>query len=210
MTNSEVEEFWEGHYQQRDRIWSGRANAVLVDVAGPLTPGSALDLGCGEGGDAVWLAGRGWRVTAVDVSGTALRRAATGAAEAGVQERIDFQQLDLATAFPAGRFDLVSAQFLQSPVELPRERVLSRAAQAVAPGGLLLVVEHGAFPPWSRHAHAHAHTHFPTPQETFDALDLPQGLWRTERLASAERQATGPDGQQAVLTDNVIALRRVT
>lgn len=63
----EAEQFWEGHYRGRERRWSGRPNAVLVDVVGSLPPGTALDLGCGEGGDAIWLAGLGWRVTAVDV-----------------------------------------------------------------------------------------------------------------------------------------------
>ncbi len=75
--SSQAERFWEGHYQAHERLWSGGANPVLVDVAGSLLPGTALDLGCGEGGDAIWLAGRGWRVTAVDMSATALSRAST-------------------------------------------------------------------------------------------------------------------------------------
>jgi len=130
---SQAEQFWEGHYRAHEQLWSGGANPVLVDVAGALPPGTALDLGCGEGGDAIWLAGRGWRVTAVDVSATALDRAATHAATAGVEARIDFQRHDLAQTFPAGAFDLVSAQYLQSPVEFPRDRVLHAAAQTVAP-----------------------------------------------------------------------------
>src|SRR5215208_437768 len=72
----EAERFWEDHYRRRERVWSGRPNPVLVDVVGSLRPGTALDLGCGEGGDAIWLARQGWRVTAVDVSATALDRAA--------------------------------------------------------------------------------------------------------------------------------------
>jgi SAM-dependent methyltransferase len=215
MTNigadaGQTRHFWEAHYQARPNVWSGRPNAVLVDVAAALPPGHAIDLGCGEGGDARWLAGHGWRVTAVDVSATALARAADLAASAGVADRIDFRCQDLAAGFPAGRFDLVSAHFLQSPVAFPRERVLHAAAGAVAPGGLLLVVEHASVPPWS--AHRHGDVVFPTPEDTLAALGLgpaPERRWRTERLGIFERQATGPDGQRATVADNVIALTRL-
>ncbi|WP_375155137.1 methyltransferase domain-containing protein [Micromonospora sp. 4G55] len=133
--DAETARHWDELYQRRERIWSGRANPHLVDVVDPLPAGTALDLGCGEGADAIWLAGRGWRVTAVDVSTTALDRAAAEAAEAGVADRIDFQRHDLTRTFPEGVFDLVSAQFLQSPLEFPRAEVLRAAARAVAPGG---------------------------------------------------------------------------
>jgi len=204
---SQAEQFWEGHYRAQEQVWSGGANPVLVDVAGSLPPGTALDLGGGEGGDAIWLAGLGWRVTAVDVSATALSRVAAHAAMAGVEARIDVQQHDLAHTFPAGAFDLVSAQYLQSPVEFPRDRVLHAAAQAVAPGGLLLVVAHASVPPWSW---ADPDTRFPTPEEALAALDLSPGQWRTERLGAPERQASGPNGQSATVTDSVIAVRRLT
>jgi 2-polyprenyl-3-methyl-5-hydroxy-6-metoxy-1,4-benzoquinol methylase len=127
----EAERFWEGHYHRRERVWSGRPNPVLVEVVGGLRPGTALDLGCGEGGDAIWLARQGWRVTAVDVSATALDRAAADAATAGIADRIDLRQHDLALAFPPGAFDLVSAKYLHSPIEFPRARVLQEAASAV-------------------------------------------------------------------------------
>jgi len=135
---SQAEQFWERSYRECERGWSGEANAYLVKVAGPLPLGTALELGCGEGGDAVWLAGRGWWVTAVDVSATALKRAATRAAAAGVADRVDVQRHDLAQTFPAGAFDLVSALYLHSPVEFPRDGVLQAAARAVAPGGVPL------------------------------------------------------------------------
>jgi len=92
----ESERFWEEHYRGHERVWSGKPNPVLVDVVGSLPPGKALDLGCGEGGDAVWLAAQGRRVTAADVSTTALYRAAEEAETAGVAHRIDFEQHDLA------------------------------------------------------------------------------------------------------------------
>ncbi len=204
----DTEQFWERHYQARERIWSGRANPVLVAVVGGLPPGSALDLGCGEGGDAVWLAERGWTVTAVDVSATALGRASARAAEAGVEDRIDFQQHDLARSLPVGAFDLVSAQYLLSPIEFPRDRILHEVAGTVAPGGLLLIVDHASAPPWA--GSQHPHPRFRTPEETLVAIDLNPEDWDTELLGSSERQATGPEGQSATLTDRVIALRRLS
>lgn len=195
----QAERFWEGHYRGHERRWSGRANAVLVDVARSLSAGTALDLGCGEGGDAIWLARQGWRVTAVDVSATALARAAEDAAAAGVADRIDFRQHDLARTFPPGVFDLVSAQYLHSPIEFPRVHVLQEAAGAVTPGGLLLIVDHASVSPRS----------WAEPGETLDPLDLSPDEWRTERLEAREREAIRPNGQSVSVTDNIVALRRL-
>lgn len=203
---TEGERFWEAHYQKHERVWSGEANAVLVDVVASLPPGSALDLGCAEGGDALWLAQRGWQVTAVDVSATALHRAAAQAAAVGVAARIDFQQHDLAHTFPSGSFDLVSAQYLQSPVEFPRARVLQRAASAVAGGGLLLVVEHASVAPWSWNQNQHQR--FPTPEEVLATLALDREQWGIVLLGRPTRQAVGPNGATAQVADNLIALRR--
>jgi chemotaxis protein methyltransferase CheR len=206
-TNHETEEFWEGHYRKSERVWSGKVNAVFAATVEPLAPGRALDLGCGEGADAVWLARRGWQVDAVDVSPTALARAAQHAEEAEVAQQIAFHRIDLAADFPEGRFDLVSAQFLQSPIEFPRDRVLRRSWSAVAPGGVLLVVEHAAAPPWSGLAHAE-HAHFSTPQQTLAALGLAEGEGQVERAETVERPVTAPDGTPAVLLDGVLVVRR--
>ena len=203
----EAQEFWENHYGAKTRVWSGRVNLRLAEVAGSLSPGRALDLGCGEGADALWLADRGWRVVAVDISQTALQRATGDARAAGLLERIDFQRHDLSDSFPAGTFDLVSAQFLHSPVHLDRDEVLRRAAAAVAPSGLLLVVDHASAPPWAWNL-GHEH-HFPTAEEVVSALSLNSTSWQSLRAEAVERQATGPDGQIATVTDNVIVLRRV-
>jgi SAM-dependent methyltransferase len=212
--STEVEQFWEQHYGAAERVWSGRANATLVDVVQDLPSGSALDLGCGEGGDAVWLALRGWQVTAVDVSPTALRRAAEHAAQAGVADRVTLERHELGRSFPSGTYDLVCAAFLHSPVELPREDVVRQAAAAVAPGGRLVVLGHAGAPSWAPPEHRTdqhgAHAHFPTPQEVLGALDLPPDTWSAERTELVERTATGPQGQTGHLEDSLVVVRRLT
>ncbi|QXJ19826.1 class I SAM-dependent methyltransferase [Actinomadura graeca] len=201
--------FWDARYAESERIWSGDPNAVLVREATGLAPGTALDLGCGEGADAVWLARRGWRVTAADISRVALERAARHAADAGVAGRIDFQRHDFAVSFPAGTFDLVSAHFLHSPGgHLPREEVLRAAAAAVAPGGTLLIVGHAGWPSWE-HDHGHDQdVHFPTPDEVHASLGLPEGQWELQLSEEHERVQNKPDGQPGTRTDNALKLRR--
>lgn len=197
-----TEQRWEGFYRDRGQIWTGRPNALLVEVAGPLSPGRALDLGCGEGGDAVWLASRGWATTAVDVAPTALARTREAAAAAGLE--VATEQHDLVESLPDGPFDLVSACFLQSPIDWDRAAVLRRAAATLAPGGLLLVVDHGSVAPWSWHGT----TVFPTAHEVHASLGLPDEGWDAVRVDAPQRKATGPDGQVATVTDLVVAVRR--
>ncbi|QNA76984.1 class I SAM-dependent methyltransferase [Streptomyces sp. So13.3] len=207
LDHASAEEFWDARYGSSDRIWSGNPNAALVRETAGLTPGSALDLGCGEGADALWLAQQNWKVTAVDISRKALERGAEHAAAAGVADRIDWQRCDLAVSFPTGAFDLVSAHFLHSPVTMPREQILRSAAAAVAPGGVLLVVGHAGSPSWvADKGHA---PHFPTSEEVFAGLDLPAGQWEVLLADVHESGMTGPDGQPATRTDNTLKLRRL-
>ncbi|KIF07425.1 SAM-dependent methlyltransferase [Streptomyces sp. RSD-27] len=200
------QEFWDSRYRESERIWSGRPNSVLVREAGDLAPGRALDLGCGEGADAVWLAGRGWRVAGTDISPVALERAVGHAAEAGVADRIAFERHDLGESFPAGEFDLVAACFLHSPGEMPRERILRTAAGAVAPGGVLLVAGHGGPAPGAENPHPDLH--FPTPEEVLAGLDLPEGGW--EVLVCAEHERVGAEADRPGHGfDNTLKLRRL-
>lgn len=201
-------EFWDARYAGSDRVWSGSPNDVLVREVGPLAPGTALDLGCGEGADAVWLARQGWRVTAVDISGVALERAAAHAKAEGIADgAIDWQRHDLAETFPEGTYDLVSAQFLHSPNDMPRERILRAAAAAVAPGGVLLVVGHAGFPAWQTAPHPRAH--FPTPEEVLESLDLPEGAWEVVLTDEHERIQNDPDGRPTTRVDNTLEIRRL-
>ncbi|HEX4359583.1 MAG TPA: methyltransferase domain-containing protein [Pseudonocardia sp.] len=200
----EAERFWEQRYRDQAPRWSGRPNPVLVDVAGPLHPGRALDLGCGEGGDALWLAGRGWLVTAVDIAQSSVDRVRAWAERDRLADRVRTERHNLAHSLPTGEFDLVSAQYLHTPFELDRAQVLRAAAHLLVPGGLLLVVDHGSVAPWSWHQDAH----FATPAEKFAELALDPDGWHAERLDAPQRTATGPDGQTATVTDHVLAVRR--
>lgn len=203
---SEAREYWETRYQTTPRPWTGRPNATLARWVKPLPAGSALDLGCSEGNSAVWLAGQGWHVTGVDISATALARAAQHAAEAGVSGRTHFEPHDLAQSFPAGQFDLVYALYLQSPVAFPRDQVLRQAAGAVALGGLLLVVEHASAPSWSAQA-----TQYPSVQEALDSIGLDLGRWDIVFQDAPQRavtEGTGPNGEVGVIRDNILVLRR--
>ncbi|ACQ80381.1 Methyltransferase type 12 [Beutenbergia cavernae DSM 12333] len=206
--SDELTRFWESRYGEEGQVWSGKPNDVLVSVAADLPPGRALDLGCGEGGDAIWLALRGWEVTGVDVSTAALARAADAARRAGVPEgRIRWEAADLATRSDGDTYDLVTAFFLHSPVEIPRSTILQRAARRVAPGGRLLVVTHAAAPSWSD-AHDHHGYRFLSPDEEVAALDLDPEAWDVVVSELRRRDTTGPDGRPATLDDGVVLARR--
>ena len=205
MSTHETKEHWEQHYGERERIWSGRVNVQFADVVGDLTPGRALDLGCGEGADSIWLAERGWTVVAVDISDTALGRAREAASVRGVADRIEFVQLDLSEGLPEGSFDLISSQFLHSKVPLDRETILASAAAALLPGGVLVIVDHGAPPPWTSKLDHHE---FPSADEVVAGLNLSADEFEQVRVDAVERQAVGPEGEQRPWMDNVIVLRR--
>ena len=108
-TTETPQEHWEGRYAEKPQMWSGRVNANFAKIAGELPLGRALDLGCGEGADAIWLATEGWQVVAVDIATNALDRARSAAEARGVAERIDFQHHDLSHSFPTGSVDLAVA-----------------------------------------------------------------------------------------------------
>ncbi|SMH48562.1 Methyltransferase domain-containing protein [Rathayibacter oskolensis] len=203
---STAREHWEARYADSSRIWSGRPNSTLVDLVGALPPARALDLGSGEGGDALWLASLGWTVTGLDLSETALARARDAAGERGLT--VDFRQADLSREWQVeGVFDLVTASFLHSMVELPRIGILRRASELVAVGGHLAIVSHAAPPPWSGHA-GHLEHELPAPGEELTELALDPAEWSELVVETRERIAAGPDGHEAPLLDGAILLQR--
>lgn len=133
-------EDWDRRYADRPWLWTAEPNLFLVSEVGEMAPGRALDLACGEGRNAVWLAERGWEVTAVDFSEVATGRARELASVREVA--VDVVTHDLLSYRPDPQaFDLVIVFYLQIPAER-LARVLRSAVDAVAPGGTLLVVGH--------------------------------------------------------------------
>jgi SAM-dependent methyltransferase len=204
-----TEAYWDDRYSSADRIWSGAANRQLVANAADLAPGAALDVGCGEGADAIWLASRGWRVTGVDVSTVALTRAAAEARSAGpdIAQRITWEQADLLTwDLAPDQFDLVSAQFIHLP---PTELAAlhRQLAAAVRPGGMLLVVGHHPSD-WHTSMGRPALPYlFATAEQMAAVLDA--GDWESVDTAAPQRTAIDPDGREITIADAVLrAVRR--
>lgn len=195
--------WWDERYLSHDAVWSGNPNAQLVAEASHLSPGTAMDVGCGEGADAIWLAMRGWQVTAVDFAAPALARAAAHAD--GVADTIEWVRADVRVSAPAGPFDLVSAHFIQLPTE-PRRALFARLAAAVAPGGTLLVVGHH---PDDLHTSVHrppVPNMFYTAQQAAESLDPHE--WAVLVADSRPRTVTGPDGDAVTIHDAVLRARR--
>jgi len=130
---------WDERYRGGELLWGAGPNRFLVAETADLTPGSALDVACGEGRNAIWLAERGWRVTGVDFSPVGLAKAAALAAVRGAE--VEWVEADLTKWDPPAVYDLVTVLYLQLPPE-PRRGVLRRLASSVAPGGTMLVVAH--------------------------------------------------------------------
>ncbi len=198
-----VEEVWENKYAAAGPLWSGRVNKTLEDIAATLTPGTALDLGCGEGGDTLWLATRGWQATGVDISPTAVSRGRKQAVELGLDPvSYTFIAEDLATWSPETTYDLVVSSFLHSfEVEIPRADILRRATGFVAPGGYFLLVTHAEAPSWADAGHHHHN--LPSPAEDLSMLNLGE-QWEVLRCETRKREGTGPQGQKGRLIDGVI------
>lgn len=205
-----TQEFWDNRYRSAGRLWSGQPNPVFAEQVADLPPGEALEAGCGEGADAIWLARRGWTVTAVDVSAVALERganaaqAADGAAGGEIARRITWQREDLRAWGPAAdTYDLVSAQFMHFP-KADLEVMHRRLAAAVRPGGTLLMVAHH---PDDIHAARNGR-----PDLFWYAEDIAASLeaerWEVRVAEGAGRSAEDFDGQQVMVRDTVLRAAR--
>ena len=195
---------WEERYSG-ERVWSGRVNVQLAAEAPSLAPGRALDIGCGEGGDAIWLARQGWQVTAVDFADAALARTAGHAAEAGVGDRVETRRVDVRTFEPDGeQWDLVTSHFFHLP-DGGMPDVVRRLASAVAPGGTLLVVGHAPDDLHTGLRHGHVSFMFTADQLT---PALPDDF-EVEVCESRPRTQPHPEtGEEVAVADAVLRARR--
>ncbi len=216
--DADVADTWNEFYRAGPR-WSGKVNALLAHAL-PDAPSTglgdgprprALDLGCGLGADALWLAHRGWDATGVDVSQVAVdgcRALAeeafrTGELPAGAS--VHFEQHDLNEDFPTGTYDLVTASFFHSMVRLDREQILRRAWAAVAPGGRLVLLSHATFPPF---AGPPSDVVLPTAAQTLEALELPADATWIATVEYADQQLEGPDGETGTRSDHLLVITR--
>ncbi|AWH93808.1 class I SAM-dependent methyltransferase [Dietzia lutea] len=209
-----------------DRVWSGAADAgnagnagdagrasamatsppnphLVREIAG-LSPGTALEAGCGAGAEALWLASRGWRVTGVDIAAGALEVAARRAAAAGLVDRVSWLEADLSVWQPDGRFDLVTTHYAHPSV--PQLDFYERLAGWVAPGGTLFIVghlhhgghgRHGAHPPAEASATAAGIT-----------AVLGQDRWEIATALQGSREMAGRGGAAVTVHDVVVRATR--
>jgi SAM-dependent methyltransferase len=199
--------FWDERYRSAQRVWSGQPNPQLVAEVAGLQPGRALDVGCGEGADAIWLARNGWDVVAVDISGIAIQRGEQHARDTdpAAAERIEWRQADLLAQPPEpGSYDLVTAQFMQLPPE-PRTRMFTSLAAAIRAGGTLLIVGHHP-------SDIGSGVPRPPMPELFYSADEIAGLldntWQVDASEARPRDAMTPDGTEVTIHDAVLVATR--
>jgi SAM-dependent methyltransferase len=224
MTHEFDKQYWEQHWRQGDggAMSASPPNPYLATELAGLTPGTALDAGCGAGAEAVWLAAQGWRVTAVDISATALAQAAARAADSGTSDRVVWVEADLSVWHPAERFDLLTTHYAHPA--MPQLDFYARVADWVAPGGTLLIVGHLASDAGDAPGHGHGHAQHsghgaghagvePPAEASVRASDVAALLgdrgWQVVTADERRRTVAGDREEAASLHDVVVrAVRR--
>lgn len=200
MESATAREAWNRRYSTSEYVWKSGANQFVEEYLADLEPARAIDLGAGEGRNAVWLAGRGWQVTAVDFSSVGLEKGAQLAQDHGVD--VDFVEADATTYEPPTHVDLVLIVYLQ--LDGPSRRtVLEHAAQWLAPGGTVFVIAHDRSNVLDGYGGPPSPEVCYTVDETVAALE---GL-DIETARVVERVVPTDDGDQVALDTLVLAMR---
>ncbi|MEO2106056.1 MAG: class I SAM-dependent methyltransferase [Actinomycetota bacterium] len=192
---------WDERYASKDYLWTVEPNRFVQQHVAQLTPGTAIDLATGEGRNAVWLAGQGWQVTAVNFSPVGLDKARRLAADHDVD--VEWVEADVTAYQPSATFDLVLVAYLQLSTA-PRVEVLRRAAGWVARGGTMLVVAH------DRSNVTEGHGGPPSPEVCYDVDETVAALeGLTPSVAEVARRPVQTDeGERVALDTVVVATRR--
>jgi SAM-dependent methyltransferase len=194
---------WNERYADKELLWTARPNRFLVAETESLPPGRALDLACGEGRNAVWLAERGWRVLGVDFSEVAIGKAHQLAAARGVEAA--WLVADLVAYVPdPGAYDLVILFYLQVPAD-ERRVIVRRAADALAPGGTFLLVGHDLRNLESGHGGPKDPDVLYLPEDV--AADLDGTGLELERAGAVDRPVETPEGERIAI-DALVRARR--
>lgn len=208
-----------------DQVWAGdRAAAMRTSDPNPhllaqvtdLAPGSAIDAGCGAGAEAIWLATKGWQVTAADVARAALASGRERAVAAGVAEQVEWVQADLSTWQPDTTYDLVTTHYAHP--DIPQLEFYERIATWVAPGGTLLIVGHLHPDRYGNATHGHDHSHgadgHPPAEASASAAAIKALLdpasWHVVTAEESQRPTTGHGGGESTIHDVVVRATRRT
>lgn len=204
--NPQAEHHWEDRYRSKPRFWSGKPNPALVKAIADLTPGRALDLGCGEGADSLWMAEQGWNVTAADVSAVALSRGAAEATRRRIPSaHISWIRTDLSAWEPQGGFDFVASSYFHLPSLLSRYSLLRRFSQLVEPGGFFFVLSHATFGDRRNLPERLRGLDHP-PEVELRRFRLEPDCWQVLQCARVPRRLDAAE----VAQDNLVLLRRLS
>ena len=197
------EQAWDKRYEGGELVWGAGPNRFLVEQVSNLKPGTALDVACGEGRNAIWLAQQGWRVVGVDFSSVGLDKARRLAQERGVA--VDWRQGDLTTWIPPNPYDLVVVMYLHLPTDV-RRSVFAQMAKSVAVGGTMLVVGHDLSNLTEGYGGPQDLAVLYGPDDVVADLD---GILEIERAERVDRWVEGPEGEARAI-DVLVRGRRVS
>ena len=201
MSNDFGAQWWERHYQENGGHPNGEPSPYVIGELADLTPGTVLEAGCGTGADARWLAARGWDVTAVDISPTAIARArASSDGDETDSASISWVVADLMTWSPPGFFDVVVSQYLHP--DSPFSEFVSRLAGAVAAAGTLLIVGH------DRSDHLSSHAPRDASMDTTAVTDILDCVLWTVEVDDTRHRKMGRGDNEVTIVDNVVKARR--